>query len=85
MILCRAVARRDKARAMHAKFSHRIEVALARLSARITHSTKPLEAAQVNRQIGRLLPQNPRAAARFAGTTRRRPQRLSAAALSPRM
>ena len=34
-ILCRAAARRDKARAMHAKFSHRIEVALARLSARL--------------------------------------------------
>ena len=37
-------------------------------SARITHSTKRLEAAQVNRQIGRLLPQNQRAAARFVGS-----------------
>ena len=68
MLLCRAAARRDKERAMHAKFSHRIEVALARLSARLTHSTKPLEAAQVNRQIGRLLQQNQRAAARFVGS-----------------
>ena len=50
---------------MHDKFSRRIEAALARLSARIDSSTKRLDAAQVNRQIGRILQQNQRAAARF--------------------
>jgi len=50
---------------MHDKFSRRIEAALARLGARIEHSTKRLNAAQVNRQIGRILQQNQRSAARF--------------------
>ncbi len=50
---------------MHEKFSHRIELALERLAARIARSTQHLEATQVNRQIGRILQQNQRAAARF--------------------
>jgi len=51
---------------MHDKFSARIDAALQRLAARITRSKKRLDAAQVNRQIGRILQQNQRAAARFA-------------------
>lgn len=50
---------------MHDKFSRRIEAALARLGARIDSSTKRLNAAQINRQIGRILQQNQRSAARF--------------------
>ena len=50
---------------MHEKFSQRIEAALARLQGRIAHAKKPLEKAQVNRQIGRILQRNSRAAARF--------------------
>jgi transposase len=65
-ILCRSVDRRDKERAMHDRFSRRIEQALRRLSARITRSKKRLDPATVNRQIGRLLQSNQRAAARFA-------------------
>jgi transposase len=65
MILCRSAERRSKEQAMHAKFSARIEAALARLAGRIERSNKRLDPGQVNRQIGRILQQNQRAAARF--------------------
>jgi transposase len=68
VILCRSDERRSKEQAMHDKFSRRIEQALERLSARIAHSTKALNPARVNRQIGRVLERNQRAAARFAIT-----------------
>ena len=68
VILCRSDERRSKEQAMHDKFSRRIEQALERLSARVARSTKPLDAATVNRQIGRILERNQRAAARFAIT-----------------
>jgi transposase len=65
VILCRSADRRSKEQAMHDKFSQRIERALERLSARVARSTKRLDPATVNRQIGRILQQNQRAAARF--------------------
>jgi transposase len=65
VILCRSADRRSKEQAMHDKFSRRIEQALERLSARLARAKKPLDAARVNRQIGRILQQNQRAAARF--------------------
>jgi transposase len=65
VILCRSADRRSKEQAMHDKFSRRIEQALERLSARLARAKKRLEAATVNRQIGRILQQNQRAAARF--------------------
>jgi transposase len=67
-ILCRSADRRSKEQAMHERFSRRIEAALDRLAARIGRAKKPLDAAIVNRQIGRILQQNQRAAARFAIT-----------------
>lgn len=66
VILCRSAERRSKERAMHEKFSRRIEAALGRLASRIARSTKRIDRTQVNRQIGRILQQNQRAAARFA-------------------
>ncbi len=66
VILCRLADRRSKERAMHDKFSRRIEAALERLAARIGRPKKRLDPAPVNRQIGRILQQNQRAAARFA-------------------
>jgi transposase len=66
VILCRSADRRSKEKAMHDKFSARIEAALERLSARIARSKKRLDPAPLNRQIGRILQQNQRAAARFA-------------------
>jgi transposase len=65
VILCRSADRRSKERAMHDKFSRRIEAALERLAARIARSKKRLDPAPLNRQIGRILQQNQRAAARF--------------------
>ena len=65
-ILCRSADRRSKEKAMHDKFSRRITAALERLAARIAGSKKRLDPAPVNRQIGRILQQNQRAAARFA-------------------
>jgi transposase len=66
VILCRSADRRSKERAMHDKFSRRIEAALERLGARLARSKKRLDPAALNRQIGRVLQQNQRAAARFA-------------------
>jgi transposase len=66
VILCRSADRRSKERAMHDRFSLRIETALDRLAARIARSKKRLDPAPINRQIGRLLQRNQRAAARFA-------------------
>src|SRR5260370_10553070 len=66
VILCRSADRRAKEHAMHDKFSQRIEAALERLSARMASAKKRLDPATVNRQIGRILQQNQRTAARFA-------------------
>jgi len=66
VILCRSADRRSKERAMHDKFSKRIKEALDRLATRIARSKKRLDPAVVNRQIGRILQRNQRAAARFA-------------------
>jgi transposase len=66
IILCRSAERRNKEQAMHEKFSRRIELALDRLAARIRRSKRRLDPAAVNRQIGRILQQNQRAAARYA-------------------
>jgi transposase len=66
VILCRSADRRSKEQAMHDRFSRRIEAALERLAARIARSKKRLDPAPLNRQIGRILQQNQRAAARFA-------------------
>jgi transposase len=66
VILCRSGDRRRKECAMHNKFSGRIQEALDRLSARVARSKKRLDQAAVNRQIGRILQRNQRAAARFA-------------------
>ncbi|MGH8732019.1 MAG: IS1634 family transposase, partial [Burkholderiales bacterium] len=65
-ILCRSKDRIEKERAMHERFSARIEQALAKLQARIAKAKKPLNRDVINRQIGRLLQRNQRAAARFA-------------------
>src|SRR5258705_242549 len=67
VILCRSADRRSKEQAMHDKFSRRIETALERLAARIARSKRRVDPAVVNRQIGRILQQNQRAAASLTG------------------
>ena len=64
-LLCRSAERREKEQAMHERFSVRIEDALARLARRLERAKKPLDRSQIERQIGRLLGRNARAAARF--------------------
>jgi transposase len=66
VILVRSADRRSKEKAMHDKFSQRIDAALQRLAKRLASAKKPIDPARVNRQIGRLLQRNQRAAARFA-------------------
>lgn len=65
-ILCRSRDRIEKEKAMHDKFSRRIEAALEKLKTRISKSKKRLSQDTINRQIGRILERNQRAAARFA-------------------
>jgi len=65
-LLCRSASRIEKERAMHERFSQRIEEGLQTLARRIDRSTRPLERGALERQIGRLLERNARAAARYS-------------------
>jgi len=64
-ILCRSVERREKERAMHGRFAARIEEGLTSLGRRIEHSRGPLDRGPLERQLGRLLGRNSRAAGRY--------------------
>ena len=64
-VLCRSAQRRLKEKAMHQRFAARIDAALKKLERRIEHSKKPLARAPIDRQLGRLLQRNSRAAARY--------------------
>lgn len=65
-LLCRSKDRALKEKAMHERFSKRIEAGLASLGRRIERSKKPLEKGKLERQVGRLLQRNSRAAGRYA-------------------
>ena len=64
-LLCRSTARATKERAMHERFSTRIEEGLRTLGGRSAKSRQALDKGTLERQIGRLLQRNTRAAARF--------------------
>jgi transposase len=64
-VLIRSVERREKERAMHERFSRRIEDRLTRLGRRVQQARRPLDVRTLERQVGRLLEQNQRAAARY--------------------
>jgi transposase len=64
-VLVRSEDRRNKERAMHERFAQRIEEGLASLGRRIDAARKPLERGPIERQIGRLLGKNSRAAGRY--------------------
>ncbi len=64
-ILCRSAARREKEKAMHERFEKRIEEGLQSLQRRLDKATKKPNRSQVERQIGRLLGRNSRAAGLF--------------------
>ena len=65
-LLVRSAERQQKEQAMHARFCERIETALAGLQRRIARAQKPIDRGAAERQIGRLLGRNSRAAARYA-------------------
>jgi len=65
-LLVRSAERQQKEQAMHARFCQRIETALASLQRRIERAQKPIDRSATERQIGRLLGRNSRAAARYA-------------------
>jgi transposase len=64
-ILCRSASRQEKERAMHERFSQRIREALESLKRRLEKARKKADRSQVERQIGRLLQRNSRAAGKF--------------------
>jgi transposase len=64
-VLIRSVERREKERAMHERFARRIEDRLTRLGRRVEQARRPLDVRTLERQVGRLLEQNQRAAARY--------------------
>lgn len=61
-ILCRSGDRREKEKAMHDRFAKRIEEGLKKLAGRLERARTCPDRAQVERQIGRLLGRNTRAA-----------------------
>lgn len=65
-LLCRSAARVEKERAMHARFGTRIEERLHALAGRIERSKKPLDRGVIERQVGRFLQRNSRAAGGFS-------------------
>jgi len=64
-VLVRSIERREKEQAMHARFSQRIEDRLERLDRRIRRARRPLDARRLERQLGRMLALNARAAGRY--------------------
>jgi len=64
-VLCRSAQRRRKEKAMHQRFATRIDTALTKLERRLERSKKPLARTPIDRQLGRLLQRNSRAAARY--------------------
>lgn len=64
-VLCRSAARAAKERAMHERFSRRIEEGLRTLRNRLARANKRPKRSQVDRQIGRLLQKNSRGAGKY--------------------
>lgn len=64
-LLVRSAERRQKEQAIHARFSQRIDTALASLQRRIARARKPIDRSKTERQIGRLLGRNSRSAGRY--------------------
>lgn len=76
-LLCRSAERREKERAMHERFIARIDQGLASLARRIERSRRPLDRGVIERQIGRLLERNSRAAGRYQIYLLKDPSRTS--------
>src|SRR3989442_3501650 len=61
----RSIERREKERAMHERFCRRIEAGLERLGQRVRRARRALDPRRLERQLGRLLERNQRAAGRY--------------------
>jgi hypothetical protein len=64
-VWCRSVERREKEQAIDARFAQRIEAGLDQLGWRLERPRKALHRGKLERQIGRLLERNARAAGRY--------------------
>ena len=64
-LLVRSADRREKERAMHARFATRIAERLEALGRRLERSRRRLDREAIGRQIGRILEKNSRAAGRY--------------------
>jgi transposase len=64
-VLCRSASRVEKEKAMHERFSKRIEAALEKIEKRLKKAKKRPNRARTERQIGRLLGRNSRAAGKY--------------------
>ncbi|MEK6891040.1 MAG: IS1634 family transposase [Nanoarchaeota archaeon] len=64
-VLCRSGNRREKEKAIHARFTERIEKGLLKLESRLEKAKRAVERVGVERQIGRLLQRNQRGAGAF--------------------
>jgi transposase len=81
-LLCRSASRVDKERAMHERFKARIDTALDSLQRRIHKSKQRLDRGVLERQIGRLLERNSRAAGAFCISISQDPTHPSGVKLS---
>jgi len=64
-VLVRSVERREKEQAIHARFGERIETTLRRIGDRLARARRPVDRGRVERQLGRVLERNTRAAGRY--------------------
>lgn len=64
-LLVRSGERREKERAIHARFIQRLETSLTRIATRLARARRPVDQGRLERQLGRLLGQNSRAAGRY--------------------
>lgn len=64
-VLCRSKARAEKEKAMHERFTLRIEQGLEKLASRLEKRKTAPDRGKIERQIGRLLQKNSRAAGKF--------------------
>jgi len=73
-VLCRSADRRAKERAIHERFVARIEAALVRLAGTLARARKRRDRGAIERQLGRLLQRNSRAAGAFRIEVREAPE-----------
>jgi len=64
-VLVRSVERRAKEQAIHTRFIQRLETSLTRIAARLARARRSVDRGRLERQLGRLLAQNSRAAGRY--------------------